>query len=247
MSSLQYDVFGNGYPVFRKDAAPIEPMGVAAGHHDSDSTCIANVDAKPLSDQASTISSERSKADLRSTDGILWGKMCFGHRMQPFCGYAHCVDHIFLLDCFLQLTQLTDVMGDSVKLLLRAIRLLHLCDYSVEDIASILAHASAYFLDAYAVCGRHMDASEVGNVLTLLMFIAHCYIQDETCPLHVWHRHLFRKYCPLKTLNAAVIRLLEIRHYTLGLDPQESSNRYTLLMRAVRKQPEIAVSSYRDD
>ena len=80
-----------------------------------------------------------------------------------------------------------------------------------------------------------MDPSEVGNVLTTLMFIAHCYVQDETCPLHVWHQHLFRKYCPLRTLNAAVVRLIEIRCYVLRLDSRGLSTRYTALWKAVEK------------
>jgi len=90
-------------------------------------------------------------------------------------------------------------------------------------------------LDAFGLCGSVMDSSEVGNVLVTLMFVAHCYVQDETCPLHVWHQHLFRKYCPLRTLNAAIVRLLEIRRYVLRLDSQDLSTRYVNLYKAVEK------------
>lgn len=150
--------------------------------------------------------------------------------------YAHCADDVYLLGCFLELTHLQDIDGDSLKLLFRGLRLLRLCDYSVEDICSILAHASSYFIDAYKLCGSHMDASEVGNVLATLMFIAHSYVQDETCPLHVWHQHLFRKYCPLRTLNAAVMRLLEIRRFQLGLEQKDLSDRYNKLSRSVQRR-----------
>merc|ERR1719253_1725401 len=132
---------------------------------------------------------------------------------------------------------------DSTKLLLRALKLLRLCDYSLEDLCSILAHASAYFIDAFGLCGSVMDQSEVGNVLATLMFVAHCYVQDETCPLHVWHQHLFRKYCPLRTLNAAIVRLLEIRRYVLRLDSQDLSTRYVILYKAMKKHKAEDASS----
>merc|ERR1712113_372365 len=86
--------------------------------------------------------------------------------------------------------------------------------------------------------GSQMDHSEVGNVLVTLMFIAHCYVQDETCPLRVWHQHLFRKYCSLKTLNAAILRLLEIRQYVLRLETKELQRRFSYLLAAVRWNPQ---------
>lgn len=181
-------------------------------------------------------SSDRSETDLRGPiEAIQWDTLKYGLRIRHCRGHAHCVDDIYLLSAFLELAQLPDIDTDSVKLLLRALKLLRLCDYSIEDLCSILSHASAYFLDAYGLCGSHMDASEVGNVLVTLMFVAHCYVQDETCPLHVWHQHLFRKYCPLRTLNAAIIRLLEIRRYVLRLESQDLSNRYVVLYKATQR------------
>jgi len=182
-------------------------------------------------------SSDGSVEQARSTaELIAWDEFPFGRQIQPHRKHAHCADDIHLLSCFLELIQLPDVGGDTVKLLLRAIKLLRLCDYSVEDICSILAHASAYFPDAYALCGSHMDANEVGNVLVTLIFVAHCYVQDETCPLHVWQQHLFRKYCPVKTLNAAIIRLLEIRCYVLRLESQDLDYRFTRLLQKVQRR-----------
>ena len=69
-----------------------------------------------------------------------------------------------------------------------------------QDICAILAHASAYFMDVYSQCagmqaGHHVlnidfrndlssfqklaQATEVGHILATLIFIAHCYVQDE--------------------------------------------------------------------
>lgn len=152
-------------------------------------------------------------------------------------------DDLPLLLCFLELAGLRGVEGDAVKLLLRVLRFLHQCDYAVEDICSILSHASAYFADAYSLCGSTMDANEVANVLAILVFVAHCYVQDETCPLQVWHRHLFRKYCSLKTLNAAVVRLLEIRQHRLRLEPEDLNQRFAHLLQAAQHRRVVHVGS----
>jgi len=170
--------------------------------------------------------------ETAASQDIEWDRLTFGSRLYSYRGYAHCADDAYLLDRFLVLTELRDIDGDSVKLLFRTFKFMRLCDYTVEDICSTLAHASSYFIDAWNLCGNQMDTSEVGNVLATLTFIAHCYVQDETCPLHIWHKHLFRKYCPLKTLNAAVIRLLQIRRYMLRLSNEDLAHRYERLMKA---------------
>merc|ERR1712232_1369330 len=100
---------------------------------------------------------------------------------------------------------------------------------------SVLAHASSYFLDTYAKCGDGMDASEVGNVLALLIFLAHSYVLDETCRLKTWHKYLFTKYCSLGMLSSAVMRIMEIRNYHLRLEDEDLKQRYTALMRASAK------------
>lgn len=210
----------------------------------SSKSTTSTIDAKaPQSDDVSTAtcsfdsSSDASNERWReNTEVIVWEGLKFGHQIQPYKAYAHCVDDIYVLSRFLELICVPDVEGDTVKLLLRALKFLRLCDYSAEDICSILAHASSYFHDAYTLCGSHMDTSEVGNILVTLMYIAHCYVQDETCPLHVWHQHLFRKYCPLRTLNAAIIRLLEIRKFVLRLETQDLNNRYTCLLHSIQKR-----------
>lgn len=181
-------------------------------------------------------SSERSSSAWQGRHKFVpWDDLRLGHRIQPYCGYAHNADDVYLLSEMLDLVRLQDVDGETVKLCLRALKFLHLCDYSDQDICSIMSHATAYFMDAYALCGNHMDSGEVGNVLVSLMFIAHCYVQDETCPLHIWHQHLFRRYCPLRTLNSAIIRLLEIRRFILRLDERELSDRFERLNRAIQR------------
>jgi len=152
-----------------------------------------------------------------------------GHRIQPVYRHAHSTDDIYLLAAFLDLAEVPDLDSNSAKLLLRMLRLLHRCSYSAVDICSILAHASVYFIEVFALCGNYMDATEVGNVLVTMVFLAHSYIQDETCPLPVWHQYLFRGYCPLKKLSEAIMRVMAIRKYILRVEDKDLSTRYEKL------------------
>lgn len=165
-----------------------------------------------------------------------WGSERITRYLLPYREYAHSGEDINLLARVLELCRVSEADSETAKLLLRAIKFLRLCDYSSEDICSTLAHATAYFVDAFSLCGNQMDSCEVGNVLTTLMFIAHCYVQDETCPLHVWHQHLFKSYCPLRTLNVAIVRLMEIRRYVLRLEQDDFDRRYFSLLQAAQKQ-----------
>jgi hypothetical protein len=183
----------------------------------------------------SSVRKERLNACFANA-AVQWEGMRWGHKIQPYHKYAHSIDDIYLLSCFLELSQVPDVSGESTKLLLRTLKFLRACDFSSEDICSVLAHASAYFEDTYKLCGVTMDPSEVGNVLALLIFVAHSYVQDETCRLHVWHKYLFRKYCTLHMLNSAVLRLLEIRNYMLRLEDENLATRYASLLRSATPQ-----------
>ncbi|CAE7040185.1 unnamed protein product [Symbiodinium sp. CCMP2592] len=180
-------------------------------------------DHKPRADTASTAvvssSAGHTSTSLEGVEGVAWETVAFRQDLWPLRSYAHHPEDIPLISKFLELTPLTSIVPAAGKLLLRVLRFLHMCDYRLEDICAILAHASAYFMDVYSQCAG-MQATEVGHILATLIFIAHCYVQDETCPLNIWQKHLFKKYCSLKTLNSAVIRLLEIRRYRLRL-PQD--------------------------
>ncbi|CAJ1347042.1 unnamed protein product [Effrenium voratum] len=173
-----------------------------------------DADAKPRADTASTelvSSGPASSTLLEGPEAARWAGLPFAQDLWPLRSYASCAEDVHLLSAFLELSPLTHLPLGAGKLLFRVLRFLRLCDYHVEDTCVILAHASAYFLDAFGQCGSHMQDSEVGNVLATLIFIAHCYVQDETCPLHVWHKHLFKRYCDLKVLNQAVMRLMALR------------------------------------
>jgi hypothetical protein len=150
--------------------------------------------------------------------------------------YAHTPSDLAILSRFLDLQLLDghnslaiDPPKGLLRLVLRAMKLLHLCDFQHEDVCCILAHTSVYFRSTYKACGHQMDSQEVANAVVAQMFIAHSYIQDETCPLRVWHEHIFQKYCSVKTLNAVILRLIEIRAYRLRVDRKEMMKRYKYL------------------
>lgn len=152
--------------------------------------------------------------------------------LRAFRRHAFCIKDLRTVARFAEIIGLRDVCvnAEFARPVLRALKLLHLCDYGQEDICTIMAHASVYFTDAFDLCGSQMDASEIGNVAITLFFIAHSYTQDETCPLHVWHQHLFRRYCNMATLNAALFRLLEIRGFMLRVEDADLIGRYGYLM-----------------
>jgi len=195
--------------------------------------------AKPRTDTLSTAapvsSGLPSNISLEGVEAVTWDEVSFRRPLQSVQQHAYCAEDIHLISSFLELTPLTTVETAACKLLLRVLRFLRLCDYSLEDICTILAHASAYFLDTYAQCGKQMQAGEMGHVLGTLIFIAHCYVQDETCPLNLWHKHLFWKYCPLKMLNAAVVRLMEIRRYRLRISDADLSKRLSHLYMSIAR------------
>lgn len=94
---------------------------------------------------------------------------------------------------------------------LLAVRLLHLCNYEYADVVLVLAYASVYFRNCYATIGSEMSPTESAHVVVLLIFLAHVFLLDETCPLRIWQKHIFRQYCTLKVLNAALFRVFQMR------------------------------------
>lgn len=151
------------------------------------------------------------------------------------CSAGSRLHDIQLVACFLEFAQISDVDFDTLKLLLRSIRFMRALQYPLEDIAVILAHASVYFIDVTKPVDS-MSSSEAGNILVLLMYLAHSYVQDEVCALHVWHKHLFVKYCTLKTLDKAVICLFAMRGYILRVDEETVHIRHAKLMSCVDRR-----------
>lgn len=178
-----------------------------------------NLEVKQPHSSASTISTA-------STDDTDTEK----NDLTRFYREAYCPEDVRMLETFAGILQLPQNTGEFVKPVLRSMKLLRLCDYTPEDICCIMAHASVYFRQVYGLCGNDMDANEIGNVAATLLFIAHSYTQDEVCPLKIWHRHLFKKYCSMRLLNAAVFRLLRICRFRLRANDEEIQDAFRRLM-----------------
>jgi hypothetical protein len=65
------------------------------------------------------------------------------------------------------------------------------------------------------------DHEEVINVLIVLIYLAHAFALDETCPISHWHKWIFRNYCSLQTLNMVVIRVLQLQKFHLCITRKE--------------------------
>merc|ERR1719421_1178905 len=93
----------------------------------------------------------------------------------------------------------------------------------------MVVHASSYLKELLSGFEQKnqpsMSLSEIANVFCLLMYLAHSYIEDQNCPLSVWHDHLFKRYCDLKTLSSAVMRVLEQLAFALRIEPSELQER----------------------
>eukprot|EP00929_Paragymnodinium_shiwhaense_P006446 TRINITY_DN10989_c0_g1_i1.p1 TRINITY_DN10989_c0_g1~~TRINITY_DN10989_c0_g1_i1.p1 ORF type:complete len:314 (+),score=41.91 TRINITY_DN10989_c0_g1_i1:69-944(+) len=190
------------------------------------------------SDEQSTRSASSSQASSLATTPRQSFSRCTPRGVADICGiWAETVD-VRLLTCMLCLCGLveneshedpmlhprhleTEMPEAVVRLVLRALEMLRKCKYSVEDVGVICAHATVYFRDAYNRRGDRMDWLELGNVLVLSLFLGHSYALDNVCPLHLWHSYLFNKYCTLADLDAAVVRILELRKWVLRVEEGE--------------------------
>jgi len=116
------------------------------------------------------------------------------------------------------------------KTVLQGVRLMHLCDYNYSDVVVTLAYASVYFGTAFSAIGHKMGDNEAAYVCVLLIYLAHSYVLDETCPLRFWQKHIFRKYCNVKVLDAALFRLFHRRDFRLRITEDEERRAMSRLL-----------------
>lgn len=112
--------------------------------------------------------------------------------------------------------------------IMRLVRILHQAAFPHEDVLWILALTLAQVAKVGSQILRMSERERV-NVCVLQAFIAHSIIEDETCPLHIWHRHLFVGYCDFLTLEDALFKLLVLQDFVL-LPGSDSVRRFALLL-----------------
>lgn len=121
----------------------------------------------------------------------------------------------------------------AMRPILRSFRLLHLCGFHTESIEAIVAHAAVYLQECleqlHVAEGHRMTLQELSFVTCLQLYLAHSWLEDIACSLKNWHKYVFAGYCSVKTLNAAVVRLMEIRSYKLRVDDAAIDARLSFL------------------
>mmetsp|Transcript_48290 Transcript_48290/g.127528 ORF Transcript_48290/g.127528 Transcript_48290/m.127528 type:complete len:343 (+) Transcript_48290:113-1141(+) len=151
--------------------------------------------------------------------------------------YAKYPDDLVLVSRFTRLlAERTPSAADKVqsnefyKTVLQAVRLMHLCGFNYSDVVVTLAYGSTYFRSTFTEIGHIMSSTEAAHVGTLLIFLAHSFVLDETCPLRCWQKHIFRRYCSLTVLDAALFRLFNLRGFHLRLTREEEQHALSALL-----------------
>lgn len=179
----------------------------------------ANKSAR-LPSRPPTLDDESAKAIRREAEAI---------RIGPEAAkYAQSPDDLVLVWRFARaLAKVTPAAAEKVKhdlfykTVLQGMRLMHLCKFHYSDVVVTLAYASAYFQVTFKEIGSAMSEIEVAHVCVLLIFLAHSFVLDETCPLRCWQRFVFKKYCALKVLDQALFRLFNLQGFRLQLTVEE--------------------------
>lgn len=113
----------------------------------------------------------------------------------------------------------------AVRMLFKCLRLLRDCGYPSEDIEVLFSHASAYMRAIMSRMRRDgqpdMGLHETVHIMCVLIYLAHTHCEDQNCPTHIWHKHLFQRYCTLRTLNAAILGLLDRLEWRLRVEDSE--------------------------
>lgn len=128
------------------------------------------------------------------------------------------------------------------KTVLKGVRLMHLCEFSYSDIVVTLAYSTVYFIEAFAECGDRMSDDEAAHVCLLLIYLAQVFVLDEICPLKCWQSHVFRNYCSVQILNAALFRLFHLRQYKLRISEYDERQALAALL-STPEQIEVVLGS----
>jgi hypothetical protein len=108
-----------------------------------------------------------------------------------------------------------------VKLIAKAIKILRVCKYGVDDISAVLAITYFHHKRFISTISREMTITERSFLILAQVYISHCYLLDECCKVSNWHRYLFVGYCDLPSLNRAIMKILTKMDYHLSVDPND--------------------------
>jgi hypothetical protein len=144
-----------------------------------------------------------------------------------------------LLAAFLNLARVHSIDSESMRLLRAAMRMFaQLSRDRLEDVFSVLAHASAYLADLGFNAGPF--DGDLGRLAVVLLFLAHSYVEDITLPLSNWHAALLQGRATLDAVNDELLRLMKLRGFILRLPDDDLHMRYEALCQASVGNPPSA-------
>jgi len=169
--------------------------------------------------------------DRERDEGKIQDMVMFRPDMARFAKYP---DDLVLVLRFMDTLEgvATRAKGETTcKTILQGVRLMHSCKYGYTDIVLTLAYTSIYFRETVDQINQNMCDYEAAHVCALLMFLAHSFILDETCPLKFWQQSIFKHYCNLKILDMALFRLFRLLNFQLRISKEDEQRALSILLR----------------
>lgn len=187
----------------------------------------ANSKLKPVYEHDDTDASTAAGSSCTLTTSELRDRE--GSLRSPAAGTL--ASHRFMV-CFCDMATLP-CSTTHVTAALGSVNLMSLCGYEPYDICVVMAYASAYFAcvtQPANVAKREFAVEETENLLAVCIFVAHCYVFDNNCPLHVWRDMVLKKRCSMNALNQATLHVLRMRSFRLRVSDDNFLRRLKRLL-----------------
>lgn len=147
--------------------------------------------------------------------------------------YAYSPSDVGLCEKFADMVCIEPNSVNARVMLVRMVRMLQLCDYTLDDVVAILSLASVHLDAIFAACPGRMEDMERASIAVLQCYNAHCYLQDEACPMKYWRKNIYGEhYCSIRVLNAAAMKVFKILKFKLYVPEEERLQREQLLRAA---------------
>lgn len=116
----------------------------------------------------------------------------------------------------------------------QTIKLLQACHFCSHDIVLCFSYACSYAGRVFPLMAGVLGDAEAVHICILLVFLAHSFILDETCPMREWHKHIFQRYCSLKKMDTALFSVFSMLEFHLSI-PAEEAKYFQLILRRIRE------------
>mmetsp|Transcript_85528 Transcript_85528/g.135634 ORF Transcript_85528/g.135634 Transcript_85528/m.135634 type:complete len:223 (+) Transcript_85528:95-763(+) len=123
----------------------------------------------------------------------------------------------------------------------QTIKLLQACHYCSHDIVLCFSYACSYAGRVFPLMAGLLGDAEAVHICILLVFLAHSFILDETCPMREWHKHIFQRYCSLKKMDTALFNVFSMLEFRLSIPAEEEAKYFQLILRTIREPAKCKV------